>query len=132
MRTRQLLAASQLCRPILFGLVMVGISLLTVEAGAHDSVDFGDVQPILTRTCGGGGCHINEQTSCVDFKSYESLMTSIGDLYRGPVVVPGNPEASPLIDKIQSDSPEFGLRMPQGADPLDAADIATLRAWVRD
>ena len=133
MRPHQLLAVPRLCRSIIpGGLLAVGISLLAVTAAAHDLVDFGDVQPILTRSCGGAGCHINEQTSGVDLSSYESLVASVGDQYGGPVVIPGNPDDSPLIDKIQSDLPRFGLRMPRVGDPLDAADIATLRAWIRD
>jgi len=102
-------------------------------ATAHDVVTYeNDIKPIFARTCGGGACHIGQSTSGVDLSSYQSTIDSIGALYDGPIVVPGNPDESPLIDKVASDDPRFGSRMPRGADRLADIDIVLMRQWVRD
>jgi hypothetical protein len=46
-----------------------------------------------------------------------------------PLVVPGDPEASFLFEKITSDTPSHGARMPLG-QPLDAKDVESIRAWI--
>src|SRR5581483_4961760 len=45
---------------------------------------------------------------------------------RGPAVVPGHPERSVLIQMISGAKP----MMPRQAEPLSAAQIATLRKWI--
>ena len=103
------------------------------SAVAHEVLDFDeDVGPILQKNCGGGGCHIGEKTSGAEYTSFETLMLSVGEQYGSPLVVPGRPELSPLIDKISSAQPRFGVRMPFGAPPLSDQDVNTLRQWVRD
>ena len=46
-----------------------------------------------------------------------------------PLVVPGDPESSFLFEKISSDPPSHGSRMPLG-QPLDAKDVESIRAWI--
>jgi len=102
-------------------------------ARAHETVDYeNDVAPILVANCGGGGCHIGEETNGVDLSSYASTMASLGDQYGGPIVVPGDPDASPLVDKVSRDAPEFGDRMPRDAGALSDVEIGILRQWIRD
>ena len=101
-------------------------------AMAHDTLDFNAVQGILSANCGGGGCHINQATSGVNLTSYETLMNSVGVQYGGPVVIPGDPSQSPLIDKVMMPSPEHGSRMPRGAEPLEEQEIDMLLDWIGD
>lgn len=83
-----------------------------------------DVEPILHQRC--YLCHgSQQQMSGLRLDSRESAYES---REAGPAVVPGDPEASGLIQRIES--AEDGFRMPPGAAPLSAADKATLRAWI--
>jgi hypothetical protein len=98
---------------------------------AHEPVTYeANVRPLLTRSCGGKGCHINEVTSGAEFTSYEKLMASSGEQYGSLIVLPGKPDESPLIDKVQSAVPRFGDRMPFGGEPLAEHEIALLRRWI--
>ncbi|HZN60115.1 MAG TPA: c-type cytochrome domain-containing protein [Planctomycetota bacterium] len=100
---------------------------------AHELVSFeAEVKPILQRSCGGMGCHIGETQSGVELTSYEKAIASVGDQFQTAVIVPGDPDASPLIDKVSNATPKFGERMPFQLDPLDAADIAVLRRWIAE
>ena len=46
------------------------------------------------------------------------------------LINPGHPEASYLVEKIATDSPSRGGRMPQDMPPLSDAEIETIRDWV--
>ncbi|MDZ7680260.1 MAG: c-type cytochrome domain-containing protein [Fodinibius sp.] len=91
---------------------------------------FSNVQPIFNDSCGGSGCHIGESTNGVRLDSYENVINSTGTQYGTDVVVPGEPDNSPLIDKISNDNPEFGERMPEGGPPLSDEDISLIREWI--
>ncbi len=98
---------------------------------AHETVEYEhDVRPILDRSCGGGACHIGQVTSGVDLSSYEAILASVGSQYGGPIVVSGEPDESPLFDKIANETPAHGARMPFGLDPLSEGDIHTIEEWI--
>ena len=46
------------------------------------------------------------------------------------LINPGHPDTSYLVEKIATDSPSRGGRMPQDMPPLSAAEIETIRDWV--
>ncbi len=132
MRARPLESFFGPLRLICLGIAVPGLFLCTNTARAHDGVEFPEVQTILAKHCGGAGCHMGEKTSGVDMTTYASLMASVGDLYGTPIVVPGDPDASPLLDKVENSSPRFGARMPSGLRALSASDRDHLRRWIRD
>lgn len=90
-----------------------------------------DIQPIFSSSCGGAGCHVNQSVNGVELTNYAQVMSSIGVQYGADIVVPGNPDASPLVDKIESD-PQFGVRMPQNRAPLSAQEISLIRTWIAE
>jgi hypothetical protein len=45
-------------------------------------------------------------------------------------VVPGDPANSLIINKLSHETPECGVRMPDGLPPLDAGLIAIIAAWI--
>ncbi|MFQ5640653.1 MAG: hypothetical protein ACE5IR_21955 [bacterium] len=48
-------------------------------------------------------------------------------------VAPGDPDGSYIIQKISSDSPKFGRRMPLDGPPyLSQADIQLIRDWITE
>ena len=90
-----------------------------------------DIQIIFNGTCGGAGCHIESSQSGVNLSSYDDVMSSVGQQYGREIVEPGNPDASPLVDKIEP-NPEHGQRMPFGRDPLSNQQIEQIRVWIEE
>lgn len=89
----------------------------------------GDVQPIFNQTCGGSGCHIQSSQNNVNLSSYSSTISSIGTNYGENIVVPGLPDSSPLVDKIEA-NPELGSRMPLTGGYLTPEEIQIIRTWI--
>ncbi len=81
-----------------------------------------DVRPALQRRC--AVCHQgpNAQRGL--------RIGTVEDLLRGgesgPAVVPGEPDASPIVAKVSGDRPA----MPPVGEPLSRDEIAALRAWI--
>jgi hypothetical protein len=100
--------------------------------GPIEDVSFiNDIQPIFNGSCGGAGCHIGSSQSGVILGSYDQVMNSIGHQYEREIVVPGEPEVSPLVDKIEP-NPEFGERMPFGRSALGNRQIQEIRVWIEE
>ena len=87
-----------------------------------------DVQPIFNSSC--VSCHGG--TNGVTLSSYDATMNSVGVQYGINVVIPEEPDESPLIDKISSSNPEHGVRMPQGGPYLSDEEIETIRQWIAE
>lgn len=92
-----------------------------------------DIQPIFNNSCTGADCHSSSnQESGVDLSSYDAAINSVGVQYGTEIINPGNPDDSPIIDKISNNNPEFGVRMPEGGGSLSSAQIDSIRAWIED
>jgi len=95
------------------------------EPEVKDNVSFAlDIQPILTAEC--ASCH-NPSEVEPDFRegyAYESMEELIdeGD------IIPGNAEASELIEMLEGNS-EDGNTMPP-AGPMSPAKIALIKKWI--
>ena len=85
-----------------------------------------DVQPIFNNSC--TGCH--GSTGGVNLSSFSALMGSVGNNYGGNLVVPGNADASGLVDKIEP-NPQHGSRMPTNGT-LSPTQIQTIRTWINE
>ena len=95
-----------------------------------------EVQPILTRSCGGSDCHGGGPRGFaggLDLTSYDAIFR--GSRY-GTVVVSGSPFMSHLVQCInQTDtniSPISSMRMPASRDLLHPQDIQTIVRWIGD
>ncbi len=104
----------------------------TVPAGQFSS----EVQPILTRSCGGSDCHGGGSQGFgggLDLTSYDGMFR--GSRY-GTVIVSGSPFMSHLVQCInQTDtniSPVSSMRMPASRDLLPPGDIQTIVRWVKN
>lgn len=92
----------------------------------------GQIQPIFNTSCGGSGCHTSGGSAAgVNLSGHSQALNSIGASYGGRVIVPGNPNSSPLVDKIEA-SPDNGSRMPLGRSPLTTTQIETIRVWITE
>ncbi|QDT35137.1 hypothetical protein Mal48_44120 [Thalassoglobus polymorphus] len=99
--------------------------------------DWLEVHWVIRKKC--NGCH-RPNTDQHDFSTYESLMglTPHSDT---PVVIPGNPEASPLWQYVNwnhnfdpnSDAPESPYMPPdKKEDYLTASQLDTLYRWIKN
>lgn len=104
-------------------IAVIGI-LATATGMSHAQVQYEtQIQPILTNHC--AGCHGGGN---LDFSTYESVMASTSSAYGRAIVQPGNPNFSPLYDKLLP-NPQFGNRMPSGGS-LTANQIELIRTWI--
>lgn len=104
-------------------------ALLGLQAGTPggDSFYTRHINPILDANC--VACHGNGKVKGgLQVDSYESLMKGGKD---GPVIVPGHPEKSLLLERVTL-PPDHKQFMPaEGRPPLNPEQIAWLKAWVQ-
>lgn len=84
------------------------------------------IQTIFNSNC--TTCH--GSNGGVDLRSFSALMSSVGNNYGTNVVVPGDPDASGIVDKIEP-NPQFGNRMPTGGQ-LSQGEIDLIRQWISE
>ncbi len=83
------------------------------------------VAPILQKNC--LACHSSaSKMGGLVMENYDALMKGGA---HGVVIVPGKADQSRMILMLEG---KVQPRMPFGGDPLPAADIATLKAWIDD
>lgn len=89
-----------------------------------------EIAPILTNNC--NSCHSNGANG-FDSTPYADLIasTSPSNSYNKKHIIPNDADGSPLVDKIESDNPEFGDRMPQGGS-LTTDQINKIRQWINE
>ena len=92
-------------------------------AGEQEEFFESKVRPILASNC--YACHAEAETSGLRLDSRSSMLQG-GN--RGPSVVPGDVNASLLLQAVSNRHP--ALRMPP-AGPLEAHEVETLEMWIR-
>lgn len=102
-----------------------------VTGPVEDVSYMADIQPIFNGTCGGAGCHIESSQNGVNLSSYDQVMNSTGLQYEREIVQAGEPDDSPLVEKIEP-NPQHGQRMPFGRDPLSNRQIQEIRVWIEE
>jgi dipeptidyl aminopeptidase/acylaminoacyl peptidase len=108
----------------LFVLVSWGLGGLTSPVHADSTPNFAtQVAPILQKNC--LACHSNAaKMGGLVMENYDGLMKGGA---HGAAIVPGKADQSRMIQMLDG---KVQPSMPFGGDPLPAADIATLKAWV--
>lgn len=98
---------------------------LPVASISADEVDFNrDIRPLLNRQC--AACHGGvKMAGDVSFVMPDSILPP-----EGWVVEPGDPDASVLIERIESDDPDFRMPPPEHGSPLSPEDVELLRRWI--
>jgi hypothetical protein len=120
-----------MCSVSAAAMAVAAIPAGTVSAADSQSPDPGSQQFYTTRVTGiikdnCLECHDGEkQKGGLRLDSYTAIMQGGDDGY---VIVPGDPDASMLIQSIRG---EGDLKMPKDRKPLSADDVATLVAWVK-
>ncbi len=109
--------------------VLIGIACAALAAAPAawnpQTVDFArDVEPILAKNC--YECHdAKKQKAHLRLDSPAAIMKGSEN---GAIVLPGNSEKSPMVRRLLGLDGED--RMPKDEDPLPAAQIAVIRAWI--
>ena len=102
------------------------LALGALPTPAADKVDFTrDIQPIFASRC--YECH-GERKQKSGLRLDDKAVVLRGGESTQPAVVPGSSGTSHLIQLVSSPKPDE--RMPQAGEPLSAAQIALLRAWI--
>ena len=100
-----------------------GTSSPTSTPGGSSKVSFRqDVLPVFDQSC--VNCHGGEGGLYLD--NYDHVMAGGED---GPVVIPGKPSQSMLVQKIDGTSQP---RMPLGGPPLPTGEINIIVTWVKE
>jgi hypothetical protein len=129
-------------RKLLPSLVCIGLLSLAASgcrhknplAGAGQRLDFNqDVQPILARNC--FSCHGPDPEMRKAGLRLDLAEAAISKRPGHPdAIVPGYPERSELIKRIESKDPHY--LMPQASEgkakPLKPEEIATLKEWIEE
>lgn len=121
--------AHKLVMRTLVGCAVSAVAVLRLCAaggaiGSEASPGFSaQVAPILQKNC--LACHsASAKMGGLVMESYDSLMKGGA---HGQAIVPGKAEESRLIQMLEG---KVQPRMPFGGEPLPAADIASVKAWI--
>jgi hypothetical protein len=97
------------------------------------------IQTMLSGTCAGLACHTNGDAlgGLADLDDYDlgydELVNAAAECSGtsfGVRVLPGDPDASFLMEKLDQATPDCGSRMPLGATPLGASIRDGIRQWI--
>lgn len=110
-----------------FNAFLSALFIIAFSTPTIAQVDYAsEIQPIFNANC--TSCHGGN--GGVNLQSYTALMSSVGNNYGSNVVVPGDPDASGLVDKIEP-NPQFGNRMPNSSG-LAQSEIDLIRQWIAE
>lgn len=110
------------------------IALAAADRAPDRPIDFGrDIRPILSDNC--FFCHgpdsaVADQTGGLRLDSFEgaTAQRENGD----PAIVPGDPDASPLIRRIESTNPNTVMPPPASHRTVTPAQAELLRRWITE
>lgn len=118
---------SGLVSALLFGVspLLVISQAPAAESAGPKPVSFtSEIAPIFTASC--SGCHEpQKKKGGLDLTTVKAAMAGAK---KGPVIVPGHPEKSALIDSISGDEPD----MPKKGDKLTSQQVELIARWVRE
>ncbi len=96
------------------------------EAGAPGGIDFArDIKPILADTC--FRCHGEKKKG--DLRLNDRAAALAGGESGHPAIVPGDPSASLLLEKVTDDGED---RMPPKGARLGAGQVTLLKQWIAE
>ncbi|MCA9028627.1 MAG: DUF1549 domain-containing protein, partial [Planctomycetaceae bacterium] len=113
-------------------LLLIGISLHDTQIDAGDRIDFNrDIRRILTANC--LSCHgpdAEERQAGLRLDVAESALSELDS--GNQAIVPGQPDQSELLRRIESDDDSERMPPPEISRGLSKSDIETLRQWIAE
>ena len=101
-------------------------TLCGADSDSPIRLDYGrDVLPVLSSKC--FRCHGPDQA-----QRKGELRLDLARAVHGTVVTPGDPQGSPLIERIRETDPELRMPPPESKIVLTSAEIETLSRWVSE
>jgi hypothetical protein len=110
-------------------LLEMAVTVCSADSFSAEQIEFFEskVRPVLVEHC--VDCHgAKKQNNDLRLDSRTAILKGSG---YGPVVTPGNPDASKLIIAVAHAKPAEVMPMPKGGSKLGDAEIANLKEWVR-
>jgi hypothetical protein len=111
---------------------LIALSALVVPflASARAEVDFArEIRPILNANC--TACHGGVKEAGEVSFIYRDRALGKGESGK-PVIVPGNPDASEMIIRIESKDPDEVMPKPEHGPPLARHQVDLLRQWIKE
>jgi hypothetical protein len=111
--------------------VVLPLLLASCTRAPEEKLSFNEsIQPILSENC--YGCHGPDSGS----RKAELRLDRAQFVYQphgkfGPAIVPGKPDESPLVQRIEAKDPQERMPPPEAHKSLDAQQVALLRRWVQ-
>lgn len=106
------------------------ISYIFLSHSLNAEIDFArDVRPILNANC--TACHGGVKEAGEVSFIYRDLALGKGESGK-PVIVPGNPDASEMMVRIQSTDPDEIMPKADHGPPLAKFQIDILRQWIKE
>lgn len=102
------------------------------EPASYDAIFRNVLRPSCGSSTSGTQCHgaDGKQAGLVLADADEAYESLLGDLDGRPRVVPGDPECSMLIERIESSDPR--VRMPLNSTPLGEGQRCAIRQWIAE
>jgi hypothetical protein len=115
---------------------LAAVLALAVGSGcsrdATDKLSFNrDIRPILSANC--YGCHGPDSSSRkagMRLDQSEFAYAAHGEF--GPAIVPGKPDRSPLVRRIEATDPKERMPPPEAHKTLTGEQVALLRRWIAE
>lgn len=110
--------------------ISISLSFLFLSHSLNGEIDFArDVRPILNANC--TACHGGVKEAGEVSFIYRELALGKGES-GNPVIVPGNPDASEMIKRIESTDPDEIMPKPEHGPALAKFQIDILRQWIKE
>lgn len=116
---------------IVIFICLLGFSNLAAQSCETPNLthyNFQDIKNILEKNnC--QNCHNKDNTNNVPwhFNTYQDIIAK-GKC--GPIVVPGSPQTSLLVDKLNQGANACGYNMPLGGQPMPSRDLLAIENWI--
>jgi hypothetical protein len=113
-------------KPLMRGVAGILLYGCTLSLSAQPKVDFRqDVEPLLAKRC--MPCHNGSLAQ--NGVRFDDRKAALAGGYSGPVILPGDPEGSKVIQRVASTDKK--LRMPPVGPSLTPQEIALLKNWIQ-
>lgn len=119
-------------RGFAFCLIVLSLFVAAETAWAERPIDFNrDVRPILSNKC--FACHGPDASKRKAGLRLDDADSATHESESGAVaVVPGDLDASEMIQRITADDPDNRMPPSTFGKPVDAAEVAVLKRWIKE
>jgi hypothetical protein len=114
---------------------LIALLLVAAGCGAKAPATLGEIERgVFARSCVFSACHKGASPAGglgLDAPTYNKLVGKAATVSGRTLVIASDPDGSYLMEKLRSQRPAAGTRMPP-TDALDADSIEMVRSWIAD